>query len=140
MTKTTLLFLADAFAALAAIATKHADGYSPAPEPLPENGASAETDKPKRGRPPKSITTEAPATPPVETPAQPEPPKEEKTAEQKPNLAEIRKEAAKPLIQGGQGKEVKALLEKYKVSNISSIADSDHESFLNDIEALAIAG
>ena len=124
--KTTIQALASAAAALAAAAASLAEecgGECPNPgivtEPTPATTQALAEAKKGRGRP---------ATPPAE-----EEPKAEKPAF--PTFADLRL-LIKPLVEGGQGGDVKKIINKYAPC-LQEITDDKKAAFVKDIEALS---
>jgi len=149
MNKTAILALAQAASALANAAVAMAASLAECPNvntpvnPVTETPTPAAepatpvAEKPKRGRPAKdAATVETPAAEVVvETKAaEPEP---AKSAAPAGKTYEDMRALIQPLVVGGRGAEVKAVVAKYAVS-LSQMDAKDYPAFEQDIEALSI--
>ena len=105
---------AKAFASTIGVESPEAAAAQPQPP-----AAGGEDTKPKRGRPAAQPKAEAPAGP---------------TDEER---FEANKTRIKPLVEGGQGADVKAVIGKYSKTGMKDIPADQQAAFEKDLEALS---
>lgn len=114
--------LSAAGAALTAFASEF--GGDEKPDATPEPPAPAKA--------PKKAKKEEPAPAPAETPGEPETGGEATGGKTYEELRAL----IKPLVEGGQGAEVKAVIAKYSATGLKDMEAKHHAAFEKDIAAL----
>jgi len=121
MSKYTFLGLAAILTAAGSAAKAYAEG---AEAPAEATGDTAEPNKPRRGRPSgagaAASEPAAGATGPTDG-----------------ERFEKNRELIKPLVEGGQGEEVKKVIAKYSKTGLKDIPATSQADFAKDIEALS---
>jgi len=109
-------------AAILTAAGTAAKGYAEGAAEDPAAPAGEPTDKPRRGRPPAGETKTPENAPAGPTDAE---------------RFEKNRELIKPLVEGGQGAEVKTVIAKYSKTGLKDIPATSQADFEKDLSALS---